>query len=67
MTIEENTKELGELKEITNSITTFGRSQYGWIHSYMKENNVSFQDALLNLWIKNRIRKVVCNFDMHTF
>jgi len=65
--LDENTKELEELKEITNSISTFGHNQYGWIHSYMKENNVSFQDALLNLWIKNRMRKAVYNFDIRKF
>ena len=66
-TLKTNEKDNKDYELILESIRTFGLNQYGLIKAYERENNCSFQDALLNTWIRNRCRKVTYNFDMHIF
>lgn len=67
MTLKENEKDSMDYEIILESIQTFGINQYGLIKSYQKENNCSFQDALLNVWIRNRCSKIMYNFDIVKF
>ena len=62
--LKDNKIDLEKLDDVLCSVEKWAHDQYGLIYSYIKENNCSFADGLLNSWMENRLRKTVFYFDI---